>query len=201
VRLTSLALAAGLATVTVLGTGTAAHADQASVKDKRGDVVRTTLSADELELQEERHLNKTSSKKSGIDAKGVRFDHDRRTISVTVKFSRLKSDSGLAVELYAPGSEKPDFEASGRVGSSTAPVYSTEDYEDVCAGDFTSRRGRNGWMTLTIDRSCLGDLPKVRMAVIASRVIVQDDVYVIYQDALSATKIRTPQRTRLLSAG
>ncbi|TCI99464.1 hypothetical protein [Aeromicrobium sp. IC_218] len=200
-RLTSLVLAAGLATVTVLGSGTAAHAERASIKDKRADVVRTTYSADEYEMVEQRQLNTTSSKKSGIDAKSVRFDHDRRTISVTVRFSRLKSGSGMYVGIYAPGSKEPDFQAYGEVGESKSFVYGTEDYEDACSGDFASRRGRNGWMTLTIERSCLGDLPEIRMSVGASRLIQQDGALVTYRDALSVKKIRTPQKTRLLAAG
>lgn len=200
-RLTSLVLAAGLATVTVLGTGTAAHAEQASLKDKRADVVRTTYSADDFEMVEERQLNTASSKKSGIDAKSVRYTHRGKTISVTVRFSRLKSDSGVYVEVYAPGSKKADFEVTGGVGDSKAVVSTPDDYEPICFGDVKSRRGKNGWMTITVDRSCFGDLPEVRLAVGAFRTLLDDDTLVTYHDALSAKKIRTPQKTRLLAAG
>ncbi|WP_019144317.1 hypothetical protein [Aeromicrobium massiliense] len=200
-RLTSLVLAAGLATVTVLGTGTAAHAERASIKDKRADVVRTTYAMDDFEVQEERQLNTASSKKSGIDAKSVRYDHRRKTVSVTVRFSRLKSDSGVYVEVYAPGSKKADFEVSGRVGDSQAYVTMPDDYEPICTGDVASRRGKNGWVTVTVDRACFGDLPEVRLAVGAFRTLFDDDTLVTYHDALSAKKIRTPQKTRLLAAG
>lgn len=135
------------------------------------------------------------------DAKSVRYDHTRTTITVTVRFSRLKSDSGVYAEVYAPGSRKADFEVSGGVDDSKAEVYAPDDYEPICSGDVTSRRGRNGWVTVTVDRSCFGDLPEVRLAVGAARTLFGDDTFVSYHDVLSTKKIRTPQKTRLLTAG
>ncbi|WP_165570431.1 hypothetical protein [Aeromicrobium sp. IC_218] len=196
-RLTSLALAAGLATVAVLGTGTAAHAERATIKDKRADVVLTTMWD---EGYQERQLGRTESKKSGIDAKSVRYDHRRRTVSVTVKFSRLKSDAGLSVEFYAPGSDEPDYELHGFLDSSDADVMDAG-YEHACSASLKGRKGRNGWMTATVKRSCLGDLPKVRMAATAFRVVEKDASVLIYGDALSAKKIRTAQKSRALAAG
>jgi hypothetical protein len=198
-RLTTV-LATALAAVTVLGTAPAAHAERASIKDKRADVVRTTYSADDLEVREERRLTKTASRRSGIDATSVRYDHRSKTVSVTVRFARLKSDAGLYAEIYAPGSKKADFEVYGRMGSSVAEVVDPE-YDVVCSGDFSSRTGKKGWMRLTVKRSCLGDLRKVRMAAGAYRTVEDGDAFVVYGDALSAKKVRTPHRTRLLAAG
>ncbi|TCI99462.1 hypothetical protein E0W78_06930 [Aeromicrobium sp. IC_218] len=117
-----------------------------------------------------------------------------------MKFSRLKSDAGLSVEFYAPGSDEPDYELHGFLDSSDADVMDAG-YEHACSASLKGRKGRNGWMTATVKRSCLGDLPKVRMAATAFRVVEKDASVLIYGDALSAKKIRTAQKSRALAAG
>ena len=194
-RLIPALTAAALAAITVLGTGTAAHAEQTTITDKRADVLVTSLLSDEYE-----RLDAAASKKSGVDAKGVRFKHGKKSVTITVKFSRLKSNSVLYVEFYKPGRKSASFTLVGGDGSRRADVMD-RDFDEACTAKLRTRNGKNGSITATVERSCLDDMPKVRMAAAAYRMKPQgDDDVTIYADMLSSRKILTPEKSRLIAA-
>lgn len=197
-RLITALTTATLAAVTVLGTGSAAHAEQTSITDKRADVLRTTVSEDS-EGDYER-LSAAASKKSGIDAKGVRFKHGKKTVTITAKFSRLKSGSTIYVEFYKPGRRNASFMLYGWDGSRRADVLD-RDFDRACTAKLRTRNGKNGSITVTVKRSCLDDEPKLRMAAGAYRTVMRSEESIdIYADMLSSKKILSPERSRLLKA-
>ncbi|TCI99724.1 hypothetical protein [Aeromicrobium sp. IC_218] len=197
-RLIPALTAAALAAITVLGTGTAAHAEQTSITDKRADVLVTSFSSSDDDDYE--RLDAAASKKSGIDAKGVRFKHGKKSVTITAKFSRLKSGSTLYVEFYKPGRRSASFTLYGADGSSRAQVLD-RDFDRACTAKLRTRNGKNGSITATVKRSCLDDMPKIRMAAAAYRFVPKgDDDITIYGDMLSSKKILTPEKSRLVAA-
>ena len=194
-RLTTGLLTAALALGTVLGTSTAAQAQSATIKDKRADVLRF----ESIESDSYTRLGSAASKKSGVDAKSVRFDHGRKNVTITVKFSRLKSGSTIYAELFRAGKKKPSFELYG-YDKQGGEVYNARD-KKVCNAKVRTSNGKNGSIKVTVRRSCLGDPAKLRIAVGVLRLsggTADNPGYSM--DVLSSKKVLTPERSRLLKS-
>lgn len=194
-RLITGLAATALTVATVLGTSTAAQAQQSTIKDKRADV----LSFSSLDDESYSRLGSTASKKSGVDAKSVRFDHSRKNVTITIRFSRLKSGSTMFAELTRAGKKKPSFELYGYDKQGGA-VYNARG-KKVCNAKVRTSNGKNGSITATIRRSCLGNPAKLRLSAGVFRFTggdAQNPAYVA--DMLSSKKVLTPERSRLLKS-
>ncbi|WP_019143947.1 hypothetical protein [Aeromicrobium massiliense] len=194
-RLITGLVTTALAVGTVLGTSTAAQAQQSTIKDKRADVLRF----DSIESDSYTRLDSAASKKSGVDAKSVRFDHGRKNVTITVRFSRLKSGSTIYAEFVRAGKKKPSFELYG-YDKQGGDVYNARD-KKVCNAKVRTSNGKNGTIRATVRRSCLGNPAKLRISVGVLRLSGGSAESPGYSmDVLSSKKVLTPERSRLLKS-
>ncbi|WP_019144203.1 hypothetical protein [Aeromicrobium massiliense] len=195
-RKVSSVATAGLAGVLVLGATAVADADQSTIRDKRADVLVGSVYDEDGD--DFRRMNAIESRASGIDITSGRFKHGKKTISVTLRFARLKSNTIVLTEFYVPGRKKAAFTLRATTEHARATVVRGSTGREACTAKLRARRGENGSVTATIRRSCLGSPSKLRMATTAVRFSYRGGELLSAGDPLSGKKVQSAQKTPFL---
>ena len=194
---TSARVAATLLTTTIVvgGTATTAHADVTNVKDKASDVIYVPDSSkDDYSV-----LGYQASIDSGVDLRGMRVRHGRKTVTLRLKFTQLAPDAKISMEFRSNGRRQTDhylFSVSSRRG-----VLLDAKAADTCSVPLTARTGRDGTLYAVIKRSCLGDPERIKVSGGAFRGDLASDNGSIHADPISNTKIQGPSWTKWLKSG
>jgi hypothetical protein len=151
-RLVTRTAAALLTTAVVLtGTAVSATADSDTVKDRASDVI-TWPSKDPGATAT--RLGYQASVDSGVDLRSMRVRHDKRTITVTAKFSNLGPSTRLYVNLRLNGKKKITRFVFAQDG--TARII-TPKFNVKCTRPLVVRTGPKGLMKAVFKRSCLSN--------------------------------------------
>ena len=188
----STAVAAGL----VLSAGATAHAEGTNVKDKASDV---GLVPDVSDTGTFTVLGYQASIDSGVDLRGMRVRHGRKTVTLRLKFTQLAPDAKISMEFRSNGRRQTDhylFSVSSRRG-----VLLDAKAADTCSVPLTARTGRDGTLYAVIKRSCLGDPERIKVSGGAFRGDLASDNGSIHADPISNTKIQGPSWTKWLKSG
>jgi hypothetical protein len=187
----STAVAAGL----VLSAGATAHAEGTNVKDKASDVTYVPdASEDDYSV-----LGYQASIDSGVDLRGMRVKHGRKTVTVRLKFAQLSADTRIALEIRSDGRRKPDHQLYA-LSSRRAILYNTA-LDDTCTVPVTTRPGSRGTVSVTIKRSCLDEPDRLKVAATVFRGEVVQETGPVHLDAVSNTKVQGPSWTKWLRSG
>jgi hypothetical protein len=192
-RLIGRTATALLTTAIVLGgTATAATAQSTTIKDKTSDVVTY---ADDNDMNGTA-LGYADSVASGADVRSIRVSHSKKSVTVTMKFARLKSDTTLSLAFRPSGKSRPNrvFTTTGR---KSGVVYDLKN-EARCTAPVSTKLGKGGSVRVTIKRSCLGT-PK-RLKVSAAAVRFDATTGAVTYDVVSKSSVRSPSYTKWLKA-
>ncbi len=187
----STAVAVGL----VLSAGATAHAEVTNVKDKASDVNY----APDVSTEDVTILGYQASIDSGVDLRGMRVNHGKKTVTVRLKFAHLRSDARMLLEIRSDGRRKPDHQLFA-LSARRAILYS-DTYDDSCTVPVTTRAGRKGTIFVTIKRSCLNDPDRIKVAATVFRGDLDTASGPGYADPISNTKIQGPSWTTWLKSG
>lgn len=156
---TSARVAATLLTATVVigGTATSASAQAATVKDKSADVISYADENDEQGTV----LGYSASVASGVDIRSLKVDHGKKKVTVTLKFSNLKSTTSASI-VFRPGNKRQPNRVLVNTGRKSGEVYDLK-YKVRCAVPLKTKLGKGGYVKATIKRSCLGSPKKLKV--------------------------------------
>jgi hypothetical protein len=196
-RTSHRAAAAAVATAALVAAGTStAQAGTDDVKDKASDVIRYQDFDDENGTV----LSYRDSIASGVDMRGMRLRHGKKSVSVNLKFAQLTRDTQVIVLFRLNNKVQPQrflFSAGNR----EAILIGDEDPEETCDVPLKVKTGRKGTIHAVIDRSCFGDPVKIKATAVvsSSELDAEDGPYV--DDYLSPTRTRGISWTTWLRAG
>lgn len=189
----------------VASTGVAAHADSTTVKDRASDVVSYDFTIDDSAEsdatfdEDGKVLDYRRSIASGVDLRTMRVRHGNKTVSVKLKFAELRRDATAVIAFRLDGQAEPErlfMNTSRKSGS----VVNAKDKVE-CKVPIKTRTGRSGTISAVIDRSCLDDPERIKVAAISVTFKATDDAISVRQDVLSKNNLRIPSWTRWLKAG
>lgn len=180
----------------LMSTGVAAHAQSATIKDKASDVV--AFSSEDTD-ENGTLLDYQGSLDSGADIRSMKVKHTKKSVSVTLKFAELDRDPTITVAFKIPGKSQPQRFLMNVTSRAKADVYDAKD-KRICRVPLTIKPGAQGSVKAVVKRSCLGTPKKIKVAAVAATVQVDGTSYVVKQDAVSATNVRTPSWTKWLKA-
>jgi hypothetical protein len=181
--------------------GVAAHADSAVVKDKASDVIQSelVLTDDDSDVDEkESVLGYRESIASGIDLRSMRASHGKKTVSVTLRFAELRRDAQAVIAFRVNGQAEPDrlfLSSSSRSGR----IISDAD-DKVCKVPVKTKTGAKGTMRVVIDRSCLDDPTRLKVALVSMTAKVTDTSVTTRLDVLSPKNVKVPRWTKWLKS-
>jgi len=179
-------------TIVVAGTATSASAQATTYKDRASDVVAYADEADETGVV----LGYTDSISSGADIRSLTVDHGKKTVTVTVKFAELKSNTYVSVAVRPSGKSQPN-RFLVNTGRRSGEVYDQKD-KARCAVPLTTKLGKNGSIRATIKRSCLDNPKKIKAFASSYRYGTNGEVQV---DTTSRSSVDYPSFTKWLKAG
>lgn len=156
---TSARVAATLLTTTIVvgGTATSAFAQAATVKDKSADVISYADEKDEQGTV----LGYSDSVASGADIRSLKVDHGKKKVTVTLKFSNLKSTTTASI-VFRPDNKRQPNRVLVNTGRKSGEVYDLK-YKARCAVPLKTKLGKGGYVKATIKRSCLGTPKKLKV--------------------------------------
>jgi hypothetical protein len=182
-----------LTTTIVLGaSATAANAQATTIKDTASDVVTYSETSGENGTV----LGYADSVDSGIDVRSLKVKHTKKSVTFTVKFARLSSNTGVSVAIRPNGKSEPD-RVFFNTGRSSGEVYDMSD-KTRCTVPVSTKLGKGGSIKATIKRSCLGNPKKIKIS--AAAVSVDPATGATVYDAVSKSSVRTPSETKWLKA-
>jgi hypothetical protein len=188
-------MATAFATTALIGSaGTAAHAQTDNLKDRATDVIHYENFDDE----DGKVLSYRDSSASGVDLRGMRLKHGKKSVSVNLKFANLSKNTQAIVMFRLDGKSEPQrflFNVSSRSGL----VMDLTSSDEGCTVPLKTKTGRKGTIHAVIDRECLGDPVKVKataFVMLSDDMMADDAPY--DQDALSPTRVRGISWTKWL---
>jgi hypothetical protein len=200
---TIVRLAATSATTAVMlaSAGVAAHAESAVVKDKASDVIQSelVLTDDDTDVDDkESVLGYRDSIASGIDLRSMRASHGKKTVSVTLRFAELHRDAQAVIAFRVNGQAEPDRLFMSSNSRSGRIISDTDD--KVCKVPVKTKTGAKGTMRVVIDRSCLDDPTRLKVALVSMTAKVTDTSVTTRLDVLSPKNVRVPRWTKWLKS-
>ena len=150
-------------TIVVAGTATAASAQATTTKDRSGGVITFANEQDEQGTQ----LSAADSAASGLDIRSLKIDHGKKKVVVTLKFSRLGSDT-ITSMAFRPNNKSQPNRILVNTGRKSGDVFNAR-YQPKCGATLKTKLGKNGYIKATIKRSCLGTPKKLRVSAAAFR--------------------------------
>ena len=181
-----------LTTTIVLGaSATAANAQATTIKDKASDVVTYSDTNTDGSV-----LSYADSVASGADVRSLKVKHTKKSLTFTVTFAQLSSDTGLSVAIRPHGKSEPN-RVFFNTGRSSGEVYDMSD-KTRCTVPVTTKLGKSGSIKATIKRSCLGNPKKIKVS--AAAISFDQATGATLFDAVSTSSVRTPSETKWLKA-
>lgn len=180
--------------VIVAGTTAAAQAESTTLKDKSSDVVSLAGFDDEQGTQ----LGYADSVASGVDLRSMKVKHSKKSVTITLRFSELKSDTMVSAMFRLDGKSQPQRDLTST--SRKRAVITDNKGKKRCSVPLTTTTGTGGSVRAVIKRSCLGDPKKIKVAAAAYVFDVKQDDFSARVDVLSPTNIRTETYTKWLKA-
>lgn len=202
---TSARVAATLLTTTFVvgGTVASASAESTTVKDKASDVISYDIRLDDDDAaaldEDGTILDYRSSIASGVDLRTMRVRHGNESVSVKLKFAELRRDASVVIAFRLDGKSEPERLLMS-TNRKSGTVVNAKDKKQ-CKVPLNTRTGRSGSVTAVIDRSCLDDPKRIKVAAISITAKITEDTLSVRQDVFSRSNLRTPSWTKWLKAG
>jgi hypothetical protein len=201
-------IAVPLTALLVLSSAPSAHAERRSMTDRHRDVYVQETTTGAAASERARKLAR------GVDATGLRVNHGRKYVSVTILMADMKYDN-LTVGLWFStvkrkrASHRLEFAADSG-GFEFGRIREGQGLEKVCgrAPDergsahsvvTTVKRRTNGYVKVRIPRFCLGYPDKVAVAAVTALVGVSD--LGSLHDAVNPRRSDEPRRTGWVRRG
>ncbi|MET0448663.1 MAG: hypothetical protein ABW004_09660 [Aeromicrobium sp.] len=178
------ALAAAATAALLISAGTAAHAESDNVKDKASDVIHIQ----DIDDENGTVLGFRDSIATGVDMRGMRLKHGKKSVSVNLKFADLKKDTQIIVLFRLNGKVQPKHFLFN-VNSRSAYLLG-QDLDDACTVPLKTKTGRKGTIHAVIKRSCFGDPVKIKATAITAGGDPTSEDGPYDQDLLSPTQSR-----------
>ena len=109
----------------------------------------------------------SDSAASGVDIRSLKVDHGTKKVTVTLKFSNLKSSTTASIA-FRPGNKHQPNRVLINTGRRSGEVYDLN-YKAKCAVPLKTKLGKGGYVKATIKRSCLGKPTKIKVTASAYR--------------------------------
>lgn len=154
-------LAAGLATTAlVAASATPASAQSQRIKDKRADVVRYEARDDD-NGDKATVLDRKASVATGLDATQSTIKHSKKSLTVTIKFSKLTKHR-VYVHTYIRfkgAKNQAQFIVLNHGSNKKVSIYDRALEHTFCTAKLKRKTGKSGSISFKIKRKCL-DSPK-----------------------------------------
>lgn len=188
---TPMVVAVGL----VLTAGATANAEGTNVKDKASDVNYVPdISKEDVTI-----LGYQASIDSGVDLRGMRVRHGKKTVTLRLKFAQLAPDAKISMEFRSNGRRQSDHYLFS-VSTRRAVLLESKAF-DTCSVPLTVKTGRKGTLYAVIKRSCLGDPERIKVSGGVFRGDLDSMSGPGYADPISNTKVQGPSWTKWLKSG
>ncbi|MFC5678990.1 hypothetical protein, partial [Aeromicrobium endophyticum] len=168
---------------------------------KASDVIQSelVLTDDGTDVDEKDSvLGYRDSIASGIDLRSMRASHGKKTVSVTLRFAELHRDAHAVIAFRVNGKAEPDRLFMSSNSRSGRIISDSDINKKICKVPVKTKTGAKGTMRVVIDRSCLADPTRFKVALVSMTAKVTDTSITTRIDVISPKNVRVPRWTKWL---